>query len=761
MGRFIIHPVMAHPASLPKKFWSNRSFPVCATYYATLADNRAQSKVNSAAMAIRIAHVNVGRGYRGGQRQTEILIRGLASADVQQVLVARRGDPLAQRLKDVDLEVKEVSSNPLSVAMATRGADVVHAHDGRSVYGAYLRSLISQTPYIVTRRVSNPLDNHWFTHKAYRRAAFVAAISPHIADIMGRYDSLIRLQVIHSSSSGLPVDAAESASIRNAFPGKLLIGHVAALDNRQKGQEFIIQVAMELQESDPDIQFMLVGGGDDEMMLRKAAEGLNNLAFAGFVDNVGDYLAACDVFILPSNKEGLGSILLDAMEQRLPVIASRVGGVPDIVHDDENGILIDPGQPQQLKAGILRLRDAPELRRKFGERGHQVAKNFSATVMTQKYLRLYQTTVNALVSAATIRALCIIEDADRPTIAMFIGMRRAGIELTFICPHPSNSRADLSEAGFRVLDIQIRSHIDFAGIRQLRNEIRQGDYNIMHVFSNKALQNGLLATLGIPIRIIAYRGIVGNVSFLDPISWTRFLNPRIDRIVCVADAVRDYFLQMRPAFLRMPVERPVTIYKGHSLDWYTASPADLQEFGIPPDAFVVGCVANFRPRKGIELLVDAMTDLPENWQVHLLLVGHMDAPSLTKRIAASPVANQIHRVGHHRDAPSLAAACDVFVLPSIKREGLARSLIEAMAYGTPPIVTDCGGSPEVVVDGVSGLVVPVRDVGAISLAIRQMHEDSEMRQRMGQAARERIGNNFRIEDTIAKTIDLYRSLVAE
>jgi glycosyltransferase involved in cell wall biosynthesis len=344
---------------------------------------------------------------------------------------------------------------------------------------------------------------------------------------------------------------------------------------------------------------------------------------------------------------------------------------------------------------------------------------------------------------------------------MFIGMRRAGIELSFICPHPSNSQADLSEAGFRILDIQIRSRIDFAGIRLLRDEVRRGGYNIMHVFSNKALQNGLLATLGIPIRIVAYRGIVGNVSFLDPISWMRFLNPRIDRIICVADAVRDYFLQMRPAFLRMPVERPVTIHKGHSLDWYTAAPADLQEFGIPPDAFVVGCVANFRPRKGIELLVEAIADLPDDWQVHLLLVGHMDAPSLTKQIAASPIANRIHRAGHHRDAPSLAAACDVFVLPSIKREGLARSLIEAMAYGVPPIVTDCGGSPEVVVDGVSGLVVPVRDVGAISQAIRQMYEDSEMRQRMGQAARERIAKNFRIEDTIAKTIDLYRSLVSE
>ena len=361
----------------------------------------------------------------------------------------------------------------------------------------------------------------------------------------------------------------------------------------------------------------------------------------------------------------------------------------------------------------------------------------------------------------TIRALCITEDADRPTIAMFIGLRRAGITLTLICPHSSDSHTSLTEAGFRVLNIQILRRLDFNAIRLLRNELRDGRYHIMHIFSNKGLQNGLLAAFGIPIRIIAYRGIVGNVSFLDPISWMRFLNPGFDRIVCVADAVRDYFLQMRPAFLRMPAERPVTIYKGHSLDWYANAPADLKEFGIPPDAFVIGCVANIRPRKGIELLVQAMADLPENWQAHLLLVGHMDAPTLTRQIAASPVAKRIHRVGYHHDSPSMAAACDVFVLPSIKREGLARSLIEAMAYGIAPIVTDCGGSPEVVVDGVSGLVVPAGNVTAISQGIRQMHDDPEMRKRMGIAARDRIAKNFRIEDTIKRTLDLSRSLVSE
>ncbi|MEE8249480.1 MAG: glycosyltransferase family 4 protein, partial [Gammaproteobacteria bacterium] len=316
------------------------------------------------------------------------------------------------------------------------------------------------------------------------------------------------------------------------------------------------------------------------------------------------------------------------------------------------------------------------------------------------------------------------------------------------------------EAGVAVLDIELRSRFDSAGTRLLRDELRRGQYDILHVFNNKGLQNGLVASRGIDIRVVAYRGIVGNVSFFDPISWRRFLNPRIDRIVCVADAVRNYFLKMRPAFLRLPAERLVTIYKGHSLDWYTDAPADLTEFGVPPEAFVIGCVANVRPRKGIEFLVDAMAELPGDWQPHLLLVGHMDAPYLDKRIAMSPVADRIHKTGHRVDAPSLSAACDVFVLPSIRREGLARALIEAMAYGVPPIVTDCGGSPELVVDGVSGFVVPVRDSRAISHAIRRLHEDPALCERIGRAARRRIGDAFRIEDTIEQTMALYRTLVA-
>ena len=341
-------------------------------------------------MPPKIVHVNTARGYRGGERQTELLIRGLAGRNVAQALVTRRRAPLAHRLTDVDVEIREVSSGAFSVARATRDAALVHVHEGRSVYAAYLRSLLSGTPYVITRRVNNPIREHFFAHRAYRRAASVAAVAPQVAEIVQAYDASIRVTVVHSASSGFRVDAASSEAIRARFDGKFVAGHVGALDNSQKGQEFIIAVAREVEHSHPDLRFVLVGGGEDEAMLKSAAAGLSNLTFTGFVDNVGDYLAAFDLFILPSNREGIGSILFDAMERGLPVVASRVGGVPDIVHDGENGLLIDPKSPAQLRDAILRLKADPQLRRSYGERGREFAKDFSSDAMCSKYFALYE-----------------------------------------------------------------------------------------------------------------------------------------------------------------------------------------------------------------------------------------------------------------------------------------------------------------------------------------------------------------------------------
>jgi glycosyltransferase involved in cell wall biosynthesis len=358
-----------------------------------------------------------------------------------------------------------------------------------------------------------------------------------------------------------------------------------------------------------------------------------------------------------------------------------------------------------------------------------------------------------------IRSLCVTEAADRPTVASFIGMRDAGIDITVVCPADHPNDEILRDAGVPTVDIRLPTNFDKQGIAALRDELIRGRYHIMHTFNNKAVSNGLRACRGLPVKIVCYRGIVGAVGFLDPMSWMRYLNPRIDRIVCVAEAIRRYFLEMQPAFLRMPPERPVTIHKGHKLEWYASEPADLSDHGIPDSAFVVGCTANYRPRKGVDYLIDAIEELPDD--VHLLLIGRMDAAKLTKRIARSPARERIHRAGFVTNAPELSAACDVFCMPSTKREGLARSVIEAMAYRVPPVVTDAGGSPELVVDGECGFVVPPRDGQAIAKAVDRLYRDDALRARLGEAARQRIATAFRNEDTVRKTIALYEELVPE
>ena len=340
-------------------------------------------------MNMRIAHINLAKGYRGGERQAELLIRALGRHDVEQVLIARANCPLAERLADAGIEICHCSGL-LSAFKATRGVDVAHSHEGRGVYAAWLHNEISGTPYVITRRVNNPLGDSWLTRRAYTRAASVASVAADVARIVQAFDKRVNSCVIHSSSSGLPVDPATAKTIRDGFPGKWIIGNVGALDNAQKGQEYIIEVARRVQGAHPEFQFLLVGGGNDEAMLRELAADLPTVAFAGWVDNVGDYLAAFDLFILPSNKEGIGGILLDAMDRALPIIASRVGGLPEIVADGENGILIDPAGPDQLESAILRLYDDPDLRRAMGARGREFSRDFTADAMAARYLELYK-----------------------------------------------------------------------------------------------------------------------------------------------------------------------------------------------------------------------------------------------------------------------------------------------------------------------------------------------------------------------------------
>lgn len=359
-----------------------------------------------------------------------------------------------------------------------------------------------------------------------------------------------------------------------------------------------------------------------------------------------------------------------------------------------------------------------------------------------------------------VRVLVVTDHSDLPETWQFIGLHNAGVHLHVICPETAPHKQLLLDAGIKLTWLKLNRRVDLAGRVAIQAVLDQNNIDIVHVFNNKALQNTLPLVKQSPIKLIAYRGIEGNVSVFDPISWMRYLNPRVDKIVCVANAVRDYFNKLKFLWWQFPRDKAITIYKGHDLSWYQKPMVPRSTWGVPEDVFLVGCIVNERPRKGLSYLVDALpmiagTDL----EIHLLLIGTINGKKTLEKIAQSRIRERIHLTGYRDDAAQVLAACDACILPATKREGLPKAIIEGMVHQVTPIVTKTGGNPELVEHGVSGLVIETGSAAAISEAIVQLVRDPQQNAKMGVAAQARIQRDFNTVTTVEQTLALYRELL--
>ncbi len=144
------------------------------------------------------------------------------------------------------------------------------------------------------------------------------------------------------------------------------------------------------------------------------------------------------------------------------------------------------------------------------------------------------------------------------------------------------------------------------------------------MFTNRAVQNGLRASRELRPGLLAYCGIAGVEKVHDPISWLTFLNPHIDRIICVADAIRQHLAGLELLWWRYPPDKAITIHKGHDVDWYQKPAVPHAYLGVPEDATVLVCTINDPPRKGSPFLIDACHSMADLKKPHVLLVGNID-----------------------------------------------------------------------------------------------------------------------------------------
>jgi glycosyltransferase involved in cell wall biosynthesis len=299
--------------------------------------------------------------------------------------------------------------------------------------------------------------------------------------------------------------------------------------------------------------------------------------------------------------------------------------------------------------------------------------------------------------------------------------------------------------------LPVSHRLDLRAAKALRAHLLKQTPELIYAPYNKTLAVSLMATRGMRVKVVGYRGTLGHLNHWDPASLMTYFHPRLDGIVCNCKAVQSY---MRDKQAKAQL---VTAYKGFDVDWYArGQPGNLADFGFPGDAFVVGFTGNVRPVKGIDILLKALAQLPEDSRIQLLLVGEIRDRRVRRMLNDPAFSSRVVSTGFRRDASRLTGACDAFVMPSVEREGVCRAVVEAMSQCVPPIVSDVGGMTELVQDGESGLVVPPSDYDALANALQRMERDVENCKQMGIAAQQCIRDHFsvaRATDTMEEFFD--------
>lgn len=347
--------------------------------------------------------------------------------------------------------------------------------------------------------------------------------------------------------------------------------------------------------------------------------------------------------------------------------------------------------------------------------------------------------------------------SPRPEAELFIGLQKAGLDITIMTYPNAAWTPYFKEAGIRVIESHPVKKFHKPSIKLIRKELTDGGYHILHLFNSKASSNGIPAAKNLPLKVLLYRGYAGHVHWYDPTQYLKYLHPRVDKIWCITHEIEET-IRKNSLFVK---HKGITILKGHDPQWYShvQPTASLAQYGIPDDAFTVICLANVRPMKGIPYLLKATHHLPPGSPIHFLFAGKgFDKKHIQLLISSSPYKNNIHCIGYIADPLSLVAASQVFVLPSIKGEGLSKSTMEAMSLGIAPIVSDIPGNMELVIPEQSGIVVPAKDAPALAKAVFRLFENADLRKTIGQQAKEHMRTDLNITVTIEKMKELYGKL---
>lgn len=280
--------------------------------------------------------------------------------------------------------------------------EVIHTHNKQPFIDGTLGGMIARSKTIIHTDHGRTFPDkrrylfaEWvMSHFVYR----IAAVSDKTGEDLIRYEKIRRNKII-TVPNGVDQRLFEGRIESEAKKGEIGISGrypilgIGARLVEIKGIEYLLGAVSELRERYPGILLVIAGTGPCEERLKNLAGELeisDHVAFLGPRRDMHELLRVFDMYVLPSLSEGMPLALLEAMAAGCPVVATKVGGVPDIIADEYNGVLVAPRDKEALAKAIRDMMDDDEKRNRFRERGLLLyERNYSAAAMTKRYERLY------------------------------------------------------------------------------------------------------------------------------------------------------------------------------------------------------------------------------------------------------------------------------------------------------------------------------------------------------------------------------------
>lgn len=337
---------------------------------------------------MKVLHLDTEKGLRGGEQQVLYLAQGLKEHNIDSLIVCT--DELYNRAKDIGFEALNLKylKDYITLIRLAKTFDIIHAHSAKAHTLGVILKLVTGKPLVYTRRVD-------YTQKRLSKLKYlltdrVVSISQAIKDILlQRFNvdskviySAVDLNLINQ------VDKQKVASIRSVYKPPLIV-NIGAL-TEQKDHKTLVCAASMLGKN---ATFLVLGEGKlrselENYVIQKGLQ--KNFFFLGFKKDIQNYLAAMDVFVISSVYEGLCSSILQAFLFKKPVVATNVGGIPELLGKNERGIIVSPKNPKILAQSIEQLLDDSELAKILTQKAYDFVQNFSYQKMTLDYISLYK-----------------------------------------------------------------------------------------------------------------------------------------------------------------------------------------------------------------------------------------------------------------------------------------------------------------------------------------------------------------------------------